>query len=97
MQGECHHRFLGAIQGLLITEAYYSVLDVVLHIEFAERVGLDAHVEVFFELDATLLKSHETPVLEHLGVQQVPADPWHDLATPVVSAVKSPPVDQLAP
>jgi hypothetical protein len=96
MQGECHHRFLGAILGLLITEADYSVLDVVLHVKVAERVGLDAHVEVLLQLYAALLKTHKAPALKHLGVQQVPADPWHYLAAPVVSAVKAPPVNQLA-
>ena len=69
MQGESHQRFIGAILGLLITEADYSVLDVVLHVEVAQRVGFNAHVEVLFQLYATLLKAHETPVLKHFGVQ----------------------------
>ena len=96
MQGESQQWFIGAILGLLITETDYSVLDVVLHVEVAQRVWLDAHVEVLLQLYAALLKSHETPVLKHLGVQQVPADPWYNLAAPVVSAVKAPPIDKIA-
>jgi hypothetical protein len=96
MQGESHQRFIGAILGLLITEADYSVLDVVLHVEVTESVGLDCYVEVLFQLYAALLKPHKTPVLKHLWVQQVPADPWHDLPAPVVPTVKAPPVDKIA-
>jgi len=97
VQGESHHRLLGTILRLLVAEPDDSVLDVVLHVKVTERVGLDADVQVLFQLYAALLEAHEAPALEYTGVQQVPADSGQDLTAPVVPAVEAPPVDQFAP
>ena len=68
VQGERHHRLLGSILGLLIAEPDDSVLDVVLHVEVTERVGLDADIQVLLQLNAALLEAHKAPALEYLGV-----------------------------
>ena len=80
----------------MVAESDDSVLDVVLDVELAQSLGLDADVEVLFQLEATLLKAHEAPSLEHLLVQQVSTDPRHDLQASIVPPVEAPSVDELA-
>ena len=81
---------------MLVREAHRPVPDVVGAVEVAQGSvrDLDAHVQ--FELQTALLQAESGPALEHSPVEQVPADIAHDLQPAIVSAVKSPPVHQLA-
>jgi hypothetical protein len=75
----------------LISESDNSVLDIVLEIEVAKRVRLYANVEVLLQLQA-----HEAPVLEHLLVKQVAADPRHNFEATTVPTIEASSVDELA-
>ena len=96
MQRKCHHRLLRPILGLLISESDNSVLDIVLEIEVAKRVRLYANVEVLLQLQAALLQAHEAPVLEHLLVKQVAANPRHNFEATTVPTIEASSVDELA-
>ena len=66
-----------------------------LHVEVSESIGLDLYVEVLFQLQTSLLQAHEAPLLQHPGIEQVPADPGHNLEASVVLAVVTAPIDEL--
>ena len=66
-----------------------------LQVEHSKRTGSDLDVQVFFQLQASLLQAIAAEELQEMSVEQVLANLGCDLAPAVVLAVEPAPVDDL--